>query len=216
MYAKVGESEFRTQERRYKGCKSVQEAIAFGALSFDHIEDVDIDTSLLNVSTVRVFGKECQMYELVGHEGAFVVTNVLNRKQQVELAYSSLNESLRPPNRTNLHCHYNEDEIQSKLQSIWSSDGPCLDSLVIHSNGSNANASSPDGTDGDSNRNKSKNKSNNKNKSKNDKGNRIPSNLTLSKVRWATLGYQYNWTERSYSRQQFVPFPQVSISTNNK
>lgn len=30
---------------------------------------------------------------------------------------------------------------------------------------------------------------------------------TLSRVRWATLGYQYNWTERSYSKSNFVPFP---------
>lgn len=30
---------------------------------------------------------------------------------------------------------------------------------------------------------------------------------TLSRVRWATLGFQYNWTERSYSKSKFVPFP---------
>ena len=38
--------------------------------------------------------------------------------------------------------------------------------------------------------------------------NKLPSNLTLSKVRWATLGYQYNWTERSYTPDQFVSFPE--------
>lgn len=34
-----------------------------------------------------------------------------------------------------------------------------------------------------------------------------PKTTPLNRVRWATLGYQYNWTERSYTRSHFVPFP---------
>ena len=35
----------------------------------------------------------------------------------------------------------------------------------------------------------------------------IDKSLVLSKVRWITLGYQYDWTSRTYSRENYVPFP---------
>jgi len=30
----------------------------------------------------------------------------------------------------------------------------------------------------------------------------------ISRIRWVTLGYQYNWTQRAYQRENYVPFPQ--------
>ena len=35
----------------------------------------------------------------------------------------------------------------------------------------------------------------------------IDKSLVLSKIRWITLGYQYDWTNRSYKKEKYVPFP---------
>lgn len=34
-----------------------------------------------------------------------------------------------------------------------------------------------------------------------------PKSVLLSKLRWATLGYQYNWTDRSYNQKDWNRFP---------
>ncbi len=234
MYTKVGGSVFKTTEKRYKECNEVEDAIKIGSIDFEAFDENEVSSSAVTITEVEVFGKKCKKYEIVGYEGAFFVTNVLNRKQQVELAYSSLSESLRPPNRTNLHCHYNNADIAEKLQSIWASDGPALDGLEIKNNkeeesGNNMISKRPYRFDFDScniahaeSSNLAKHKrchsvgegpkkqqgKQGKRKKPHHAGNRIPSHLTLSKVRWATLGYQYNWTERSYSKHEFVPFPE--------
>jgi 2OG-Fe(II) oxygenase superfamily len=36
----------------------------------------------------------------------------------------------------------------------------------------------------------------------------LPKDAILSKVRWVTLGYQYDWTARRYFEDAFVPFPE--------
>lgn len=36
---------------------------------------------------------------------------------------------------------------------------------------------------------------------------KLPKHTTLSRVRWVTLGYQYDWTARKYYEDAFVPFP---------
>ena len=78
MYAKVGESEFRAQEKRYKSCKDVKEAVSLGAIDLAAYMDIDIEDrrvdmedravdpllNVLNASTVQVFGKECQMVRI--------------------------------------------------------------------------------------------------------------------------------------------------------
>eukprot|EP01041_Mallomonas_annulata_P003219 gene3219-6364_t len=36
---------------------------------------------------------------------------------------------------------------------------------------------------------------------------RLPKSWTLSRLRWATLGFQYDWTNRIYNREIHIPFP---------
>ena len=133
-----------------------------------------------------LLGREVAVYGLSAYPGLSVIKDSLSRQAQIELAYHCLSESLSPPNRTNLHCHAISEEMKEVLESdmgIWSFDGPKLDKEEY-----------PE-VDTIQKEKKKKIK------------NRLPLGSTLSKVRWATLGYQYNWTDRSYSRDLHVSIP---------
>jgi DNA alkylation damage repair protein AlkB len=205
MYTEIsGVSAFKQAEKQYKAAESVQDAKSLGAWDFGlDSESIDVDVApgsadAVSVCDVEALGRKCKAYSLAGYEGAFIIPGVLSRAQQVELAYLSLSESLAPPNRTNLHCHYTSDQIDSKLRNIWREDGPELDDVhvpapvppVEASAASWAQAQTVFATPGSS-----------------PAPARIPAHLTLSKLRWATLGYQYDWTARSYEHSAFVPFP---------
>lgn len=199
---------FKLAEKKFKGCVFVEDALDLGAIDLHSISG---SNGIVRSEDCTIFGRECSKHSLEGYEGLFVITGALSLKQQVELSHHALSESLAPPNRTNLHCHHITEEMKSVLlSSIWNIDGPRLDS-------EDAEAYERV-TRGGTTRSSSK-------KHKADDGSngvlfRLPSGCTLSKVRWATLGYQYNWTERSYSSDQHVSFPSqlgelaVSIAEN--
>ena len=157
----------------------------------------------------------------------YFLSCALTTKQQRELAYCALNESLSPPNRTNLHCHYSEDEVAVKLQDIWRRDGPRLDSFAVpavnrekqrqqqqqyQQQSHRQHQDKWQRMEQDMGKEMEKNKKEQapqRKRKKNEcaEGPRLPPELTLSKVRWATLGYQYDWTARTYHKEQYVPFP---------
>ena len=225
MYAEIsGASAFKQKEKLFKSCESVADCIALGAYDFSSVSsDSSSSSSSVSICDIEAFGRTCKAYKLPGHEGAHIIVGVLERKQQVELAYLSLSESLAPPNRTNLHCHYTSQEIESKLQNIWLEDGPQLDELIIadpdsesHSHlqasevdtvfaVASASASANPSISGAPNAKASTKAV--KKSSLNCVPPQIPAKLTLSKLRWATLGYQYDWASRSYTESAYVPFP---------
>ena len=167
-------SAFKRAEKVFKGCSCVQEAIDAGALDLASLADQDERLVLRTVT--RMWARDTTEFSFAEYSGVHVLAGVLDRKQQVELAYSALHECLAPPNCTNLHAHWDASK-RCELDSIWPRDGPVLDALY---------ESLPAAA-----------------------GGRLvlPRSVTLSRVRWATLGYQYNWTERSYSRGNYVAFP---------
>lgn len=182
---------FKESEKSLKHVTSVSEAVSMGALDFDALTDTDRER--LGVHKVQVGGKRggYDMYSVSGFEGCYIIKDVLTCEQQVELAYYALAQSLQPPNRTNLHCHFSEKEIDQHLQSIWTTDRASLDSLDIFDVSQETSSPSV------------------KKKKKKDKNlNRMSSEMMLSKIRWATLGYQYNWTERSYTKDEHAFFSQ--------
>jgi len=221
---------FKAAEKLYKACSSVDEALVLGAID---LTSAATDMRDMSVSEVEFFGQRHKAYMLKGYDGAYVIVGVLPRAKQVELAYSALSESLAPPNRTNLHCHYAPEQVESDLQDIWRRDGPSLDDLnvgeeseaeeeVSSGSGSGAGAgavvegtaaptyvftsSSCSSTTTSSSSRSTVPKRKNRDSHVHD-GYRLPAHLTLSKVRWATLGYQYDWTARSYERSAYCPFP---------
>ena len=206
---------FKAAEKLYKACSTVDDALALGAID---LASTTAGTAYdMSISEVEVFGQRHKAYSLTGYDGAYVIAGVLPRAKQVELAYSALSESLAPPNRTNLHCHYAPEQIESDLHDIWRRDGPSLDDLDV-GDGTEYSAAAADGTvhpttvfsRDSSNSSNSSGSGSSKRKGKDGRvhdGYRIPAHLTLSKVRWATLGYQYDWTARSYERSAYCPFP---------
>ena len=192
-YSNLGDSAFRNAERAFKKCNSIADALNLGAIDFECHDATSC--ALISRSTEQeVLGRKCVVHELMGHDGLYVLKGALSIKQQKELAYCALNESLSPPNRTNLHCHYSAEDIETKLQNIWLREGPELDHFDV----------SAKVTSGESVFHGRKRRGG----APHFEGHRLPPHLTLSKVRWATLGYQYDWTARSYHKEQFVPFPQ--------
>jgi alkylated DNA repair protein alkB family protein 1 len=194
-------SAFREAEKKFKNTVYVEDALELGAVDL-HFNSGG--SGVVQSSRCTLFGKECNKHVLEGYEGLTIITDCLTEKQQVELSHHSLSESLAPPNRTNLHCHEITDEMKSVLQSsIWRCDGPKLD---LDDARAYERSAGPDTT-----RRSGVKKSTNKKQKREIVSNgalfRMPSGTTLSKVRWATLGYQYNWTERSYSADQHVSFP---------
>lgn len=188
-------SAFRTREKEFKKCISVSHALEKGA--------IDLRSNVVRGESCSIFGRTCVKYSLKGHEGLTVICDALSPKQQIELAHHSLSESLAPPNRTNLHCHDISEEMEKVLQSsIWQCDGPKLD--AYGSELYDRLAATAAGTTIEKIAHTKK-----KRKTGEDTSYifRLPAGSTLSRVRWATLGYQYNWTERSYSAEQHVSFP---------
>ena len=191
-YDTLGHSAFKAAERQFKACATVNDAIdLLNCIDFA-IHDASNCESIQRSTEETVLNRKCTVHTLVSHDGLFILKNALSVQQQMELAYCALNESLSPPNRTNLHCHYDENEIAEKLQNIWSRDGPELDDFCASDGISNGTT----------------NEQRKRKKGDLYEGPRLPCHLTLSKVRWATLGYQYDWTARSYHKEQFVPFPE--------
>ena len=158
-------SSFRCKEKLVKACTSVADAVSqAGALDLAALLEGQSPAGCAR-RRLELWGRECDEFSFDAYPGVHVLCGALSRKQQVELAYNSLSDSLAPPNTTNLHAHWDAAK-RHELDAIWSTDGPLLDSSDT-----------------------------------------LSKVCTLSHVRWATLGYQYNWTERSYSRDNFVPFP---------
>ena len=156
-------SSFRRMEKLVKTCASVADAVSqAGALDLSGLGGQAPAGCVCR--QLELWGRECDEFSFDAYPGVHVLCGALSRKQQVELAYNSLADSLAPPNTTNLHAHWDAAK-RHELDAIWSTDGPLLD-----------------------------------------KADTLPTSCTLSHVRWATLGFQYNWTERSYSRDNFVPF----------
>eukprot|EP00605_Chrysophyceae_sp_TOSAG23-4_P002603 GSChrysophyteH1.ASY1.ANO1.2874.1 assembled CDS len=194
-YSNLGDSAFRNAERAFKKCNSIVDALNLGAIDFE-CHDASSCAVISRSTEQAVLGRKCIVHEMIGHDGLYVLKGALSTKQQKELAYCALNESLSPPNRTNLHCHYSAEDIETKLQNIWLREGPELDHFDVDV------TAKVNGGESEPRRRKRRGGS-----SLNE-GPRLPPHLTLSKVRWATLGYQYDWTARSYHKEQFVPFPQ--------
>ena len=196
---------FKASEKLYKACSSVDEALALGAIDFTSA----CLFPAITVNEVRILDKCCQAYTIAGYEGAYVISQALHRRQQVELVYNALKESLAPPNRTNLHCHYAPEQIETDLQDIWSKDGPKLDEFDVCEESNVDDSPQLDaanifiGADAISDISRKKKHTNSESR----EGPRLPSHLTLSKVRWATLGFQYDWTARNYNNAAYVPFP---------
>ncbi len=191
---------FKAAEKRFKACSSLDDSLALGAI--DLSSSSVAATRNMTISEVEVFGQRHKAYMLDGYDGAYIISGVLPRAKQVELAYSVLSESLAPPNRTNLHCHYTPEQIESDLQDIWRRDGPSLDDLDVGDEPKADDAAATISSSSSSSSSKRKGKG-----SRIHEGPRLPAHLTLSKVRWATLGYQYDWTSRSYERSAYCPFP---------
>lgn len=178
------QSAFKVAERSYKAVTTLEGALELGAIDFP--SDGDIDEISVTHYKRTLLGREVTVYGLHAYPGLYVIKDSLSRRAQVELAYHSLSESLSAPNRTNLHCHNISEEMREVLESnlgIWNFDGPKLDKEeYIGIDPARVGK-------------------------KNQAKNRLPLGSTLSKVRWATLGYQYNWTERSYSPDRHVSIP---------
>lgn len=156
---------YKDAERVFKKVKSLQEAIAIGN-TYDPYNNNTTD----GVS-VDLWGQLKQLIAVPSCEGSFILKEALDRKQQIEIILTTVIDLLRNPNKTNLHCHHNDDDINNMMSDIWLNSNDYIDQMIGNTN------------------------------------EQIDKSLVLSKVRWVTLGYQYDWTSRSYNRENYVPFP---------
>ena len=168
-------SAFKIKEKLFKACANVHEAVARGgALDLQHL--VDESPGLVR-KHLELWGRSIVEFSFLDYPGVHVLCDSVGRRQQVELTYHSLRNSLSPPNTTNLHAHWDSSRL-AELDAIWETDGPLLDPTSTIADDASTSVSAL----------------------------RLPRSCVLSRVRWATLGYQYNWTDRSYDRDRHVPF----------
>lgn len=181
-------SAFKAKEKLFKACVDVDDAVARGgALDLQRLADAADDRTGLVRKHIELWGRSIVEFSFNAYPGVHVLCDSVGRRQQVELTYHSLRNSLSPPNTTNLHAHWDSSRL-SELDAIWDTDGSLLDLTSTTADDASTSVSAHL---------------------------QLPRSCVLSRVRWATLGYQYNWTDRSYDRDRHVPFsPQLATAVS--
>lgn len=155
---------YKEAEKLFKKVKSLKEAIDTG-LVYDPYNN---DTESI---TIDLWDQQKQLIAIPSYDGAFIIRDALDRKQQIEILLHTLVDLLSSNNNTNLHCHHNDIDINDMMTDIWSNSNDYIDQMIGNTN------------------------------------EHMNKDTVLSKIRWITLGYQYNWTLRSYNRDEHVCFP---------
>ena len=194
-------SAFKRKEKLFKACANVAEAVSLGGALDLHRFGLDSAAALPNSLTLRTLDDCGVEFSFRDYPGVFVLCHCLDRRTQIELAHHSLRESLSPPNATNLHAHWDSSK-RAQLDAIWAEGSPALDGDG-DSDGDDE-SDEHEAEEEEAIARASKSKGGGKGGGREETG--PPRGSVLSRVRWATLGYQYNWTERSYSKSRFVPF----------
>lgn len=124
-------------------------------------------------------------------DGIILLRNYLDHATQQQLIASSLLDWANPPNLSNLDAHFHLpaeglfnamriDSCRLINRRLFDNDNPqVLDTLVINPPTDAIKKSAP-----------------------------VPIGLVLNRLRWLTLGYQYNWTEKLYFFDRSPAFPE--------
>ena len=159
---------YKDAEKKYKKIKTLTDAIDLGNVydpRSDSINDSD-------KRFIELWGQKKNLIPIPSMNGSYIITNALDRKQQIEMLLHILLDQLKEQNMTNLHGHNDTDKMIDMMKDIWLNSNNYID------NNMNGNINE-----------------------------HIDKSLILSKIRWITLGYQYNWTSRTYDKEEYVPFP---------
>lgn len=172
-YAPINMTALRQAERYYKG----------KSFSFDQVVDLRhaaFNSRLRKVKIIEMtnYGEDSRpivLYELVGSCGLHVIPGALDLKQQLRWIHKTLCEYMRPPNSCTLDAHY---EIPPEgLWTLWKRNIPLTLRRKLHPDDSEATQSLPlETTCG-----------------------RQDLALLIRKMRWTTLGYQYDWSTKEYN-----------------
>lgn len=128
--------------------------------------------------------RELWMYEIAGAKGCFVIPDALDEGQQKYWIARSLSSYLRPPNATNLDAHYRMPEeglwpYYAQRQALHIRRIPHADDSAKTQALPLDQCLSPDQVE-----------------------------QLIRRIRWATLGYQYDWTTKEYNLERSpVTFP---------
>jgi len=125
------------------------------------------------------------LYEVVNGGGFCLIPGALDEQQQQCWIRQAIVEFMRPPNSSTLDAHYHIPE--NGLYSCWKTKLPVTLKRKEH----------PD--DGEQRRALPVNQTFNTEE---------VSSLLIRKMRWTTLGYQYDWTAKEYNFDRNpIPFP---------
>ena len=158
------------------------------------------DSRILNMSPPdMVFSEDNQnsmyrgpMYGLNGFPGFFYAPGALSESLQMEIAYQAVSEYCESPNATNIDLFppksSEEDNKDESMWEIWKRDN-----IVAR------DASINDEATGLQQQQQSKQESSTSRKR----------HRSFKKLSWATLGYHYDWTARSYHEDAKSPMPKL-------
>lgn len=159
---------FREAERRFK---------AKGPLSLSDVLDLQNAPQHPRVRLARDFnfqGKRQQLYEVIDGGGFCFIPRALDQEEQKLWITRALSSYMTPPNATNLDAHYKIP--QEGLWHYYKSNTTLEITRISH----------PDDSD----------------KTKNQPFQLLMTQTDVAalikKIRWVTLGYQYNWTTKEY------------------
>ncbi|XP_057858579.1 alpha-ketoglutarate-dependent dioxygenase alkB isoform X2 [Cryptomeria japonica] len=185
-------TEFRKAEKRYKLYKALRGSVHKAKLTDDlpptdltnviDFSNIKHDNLPLNVSIAKLdYPCPWPVFTITQRPGFYFLLGALDIDEQFGLIKESLGSFPQPPSRTN------HTEFYGPIHNLWSAHaGPNRQHLVQLSNGTwefMEEAALP-----------SKSKS-------------IAASTLVKKLRWATLGLQFDWSKRNYD----VSLPHVKI-----
>ncbi|KAI8882411.1 Yip1-domain-containing protein [Backusella circina FSU 941] len=198
----VNQEAFRSAERNFKSRNpppDFSKVVDVTKEDQEHIIKVPLTQDLESLS--RLFGdnqhsKTCQdAYVLKNVPGLIVIPNAMTAKAQRHLIKQCLSVYSLHPNISNLDTHYNipESGLWSLFEKQKENTLKPEDALVYKKE----NKSLQQGG-----------YSSDNDKDSDDSNSSAPPDELIKKLRWVTLGYQYDWLSKTYHPDKKYAFPQ--------
>ena len=207
------QTEFRILERKIK---------RKGPLDFSLVESLEDATS----STVDLFGSVVKAYSFKGFEGLFLLKNAIPKDMQLPIIKKVLQEWTMPPNISNLDSHFHlpnkgiwNEYINWKKDDIFGVEEPMmkkrffegvqpLDLIELKTLGDKGVNSCEVKKERvisvyDPERDLTIDSPVDSMVRDNDQ----PISKIINRLRWVTLGYQYNWSKKEYHFDRVPAFP---------
>lgn len=202
---------YKRVEKIFKKIRSIRCAQNEGAIDIHHdlnTKDIKFEKNI----QINENHPEAKLYSINNINGVYIIPSCISRRTQLELVYNSLNSWVQPPNISNIHSTINstvEDE-QDRLEQINNAtrvSEHCLTGVFQHPLTTLSiiyvqEVSNVWKTEGCSHSNKRDATEAYKafSLSHTDISDcaRLPKDCILNKLRWVTLGHQYDWTARRY------------------